>query len=286
MKHLYGVLFLVALIVIIPLSGFAQNPIPNPGMENWSNGNPVDWWTSNVPPTLVPVTQSGDAHTGSSSARLEILNLGFPYPAELFSGSDGNGFPCTQRHAYITGYYKFIPQGPDILSVYGQVWQGTNLIGQAALNINNPSTSWVQFMAPITYFAPGTPDRCKVDFVLSGGSLVTGGVAYIDDLDFSGINDIEVIDNGQMPNQFELKQNYPNPFNPATNIEFSIPKSADVKLVVYNQLGQTVATLVNEHLSAGTYSADWNAEGLPSGIYYYRINAGDFSKTMKLMLMK
>ena len=86
--------------------------------------------------------------------------------------------------------------------------------------------------------------------------------------------------------EFQLKQNYPNPFNPTTNIEFSVPQSSDVKLVVYNQLGETVATLVNEHLSAGSYKADWNAEDLPSGIYFYRITAGDFSKTMKLMLIK
>jgi hypothetical protein len=288
MKHRYGVLLSMVLVGLISLSGLAQ--IPNAGMENWNNGNPIDWLTDNIPtiPPVLPVTQSSDAHSGSSSAHLEILNSSFgPYPAELFSGSDGNGFPTTTRHAYVTGYYKFMPADAlDVLQVYAQVWEGTNFLGAASYPITAAATTWTQFMAPINYSAPGTPDRCKVDFILSTGSGTVGGIALIDDLGFSGVNAIEVIDNGQIPNQFELGQNYPNPFNPTTNIEFSIPQTADVKLVVYNQLGQTVATLVNERLSANNYSVDWNAENLPSGIYFCRISAGDFSKTMKLMLMK
>jgi hypothetical protein len=282
MKRFYGIPFLVVLIGLFSILGMAQ--IPNPGMENWSGGNPVDWWTNNGP-TSIPVTQSSDAHSGNSSARMEALTTS-AWQAYLYSGSDANGFPCTQRHAYLTGYYKLIPQGVDFLQIFAQVWQGSTQIGQAAISLSASTLGWTQFMAPINYFGPGTPDTCKVDIQFISSTAVTGGLAFIDDLAFSGINDIKVVDNGQIPNQFELKQNYPNPFNPTTNIEFSIPKSAEVELVVYNQLGQTVATLVNERLSAGSYSADWNAEGLPSGIYFYRITTGDFSKTMKLMLMK
>lgn len=266
--------------------GFAQNPIPNPGFENWSGGNPVDWWTNNFI-TLIPVTQSSDAHSGTSSARMEVLNGGgFPYPASLYSGSNTLGFPCTQRHAFITGYYKFIPQsGTDVFSIYALVMQNGNAIGTGGESITAAASNWTQFNVPITYFAPGNPDTCRVDFIL-GSETTIGALAYVDDLQFSGVDDIKVIDNGQFPNQYVLKQNYPNPFNPTTNIEFSTPQPSDVKLVVYNQLGQTVATLVNERLSAGSYSVDWNAVDMPSGVYYYRISTGDFTQTRKLLLTK
>lgn len=283
MRVLYTIIFSIVLICFVSVVGLAQNPIPNPGMESWSNGSPVDWLANNAPPTIIPITQSSDAHSGSSSARLEIINTGFPYPAQLYSGANGAGFPCTQRHAFVTGWYKFAPQTGDELYVYSQVWQGNNLIGAASESLP-AAANWTQFMAPIGYFAPGNPDTCRVDFILAG--TTTGGVAFIDDLSFSGINDIRMIDVGQMPDQFELRQNYPNPFNPTTNIEFSIPRAADVKLVVYNQLGQTVATLVNEQFSAGSYSVDWNAGELPSGIYFYRLSANDFTQTRKLLLAK
>ncbi|MDW8436493.1 MAG: T9SS type A sorting domain-containing protein [Chloroherpetonaceae bacterium] len=85
---------------------------------------------------------------------------------------------------------------------------------------------------------------------------------------------------------YELEQNYPNPFNPSTTIRFAIPQQSDVKLEVFNVLGQKVATLVNERLAAGTYSKVFDAANLASGVYFYRLQAGDFVKTMKMMLVK
>ena len=79
---------------------------------------------------------------------------------------------------------------------------------------------------------------------------------------------------------------YPNPFNPATNIKFSIPKSSFVKLVIYDLLGSEVALLVNEGLNAGSYKTDWNASGFTSGIYFYKLEAGDFIDTKKMILVK
>ncbi len=89
-----------------------------------------------------------------------------------------------------------------------------------------------------------------------------------------------------VPKIFALRQNYPNPFNPVTNIEFDLPKSEFVNLVVFNTLGQEVKTLVNETKPAGSYRVDFDASGLPSGAYFYRITAGDFVQTNKMMLVK
>lgn len=85
---------------------------------------------------------------------------------------------------------------------------------------------------------------------------------------------------------FALAQNYPNPFNPSTKIQFSVPTTGNVKLNVYNSLGQEVATLVNEVKSAGNYTANFNASSLPSGIYMYSLTTNGQTITKKMMLIK
>jgi hypothetical protein len=89
-----------------------------------------------------------------------------------------------------------------------------------------------------------------------------------------------------MPVNFSLAQNYPNPFNPTTNIKYSLMHSGLVKLIVYDILGRQIATLVNERQNAGTYDVPFNASALTSGVYFYRITAGSFSQTRKMVVLK
>ena len=91
---------------------------------------------------------------------------------------------------------------------------------------------------------------------------------------------------GEMPTAFSLSQNYPNPFNPATNIEFAVPKSTFVKLVVFDVSGRELETLVSQNMTAGIYKAEWDASKYSSGIYFYRLEAEGFLKTSKMMLLK
>jgi hypothetical protein len=88
------------------------------------------------------------------------------------------------------------------------------------------------------------------------------------------------------PNSFTLSQNYPNPFNPSTKVDFSIPKSSFVKLTINDVLGKEKSILVNEQLSAGSYSVNFNASSLPSGVYFYKIIAGSFTDSKKMILIK
>src|SRR5208283_280591 len=89
-----------------------------------------------------------------------------------------------------------------------------------------------------------------------------------------------------IPHVFSLAQNYPNPFNPSTQISYTIPKASNVTLKVFDILGQQMVTLVNGKQEPWDHSVIWNALDMPSGVYFYRIVAGDFVQTKKMILMK
>ncbi len=86
--------------------------------------------------------------------------------------------------------------------------------------------------------------------------------------------------------EYRLYQNYPNPFNPITNIKFSLRKSSDAKIIVFDIVGKEVEVLVNQQFQPGSYEVDWNASNYPSGVYFYRLTAGDFAGTKKMILIK
>jgi hypothetical protein len=96
---------------------------------------------------------------------------------------------------------------------------------------------------------------------------------------------------GQAPKDFVISQNYPNPFNPSTVISYSVPKSSFVSIKVFNLFGQEVKTLINSRRQAGYYTIQWNGDNnfgrsVSSGVYIYRVEAGQYIKTMKMMLLK
>lgn len=104
---------------------------------------------------------------------------------------------------------------------------------------------------------------------------------------FDRLNSVTSVNNETgIPEQYSLSQNYPNPFNPSTKIDFSIPKNSIVTLKIYDILGKQVGVLVNKEFTAGSYTVDFNAASLAAGVYFYTINAGDFTDTKKLVLVK
>ncbi len=100
---------------------------------------------------------------------------------------------------------------------------------------------------------------------------------------YSDIIEVEV---NNMPVQFSLEQNYPNPFNPITTINFTIPKEGLVTITIYNAIGQEIQKLVNEIKQSGNYTLNFDALSLPGGIYFYRMHAGNFLETKKMILLK
>ncbi|MBK7497586.1 MAG: T9SS type A sorting domain-containing protein [Ignavibacteriales bacterium] len=125
-----------------------------------------------------------------------------------------------------------------------------------------------------------TAMREKVEILrsLPYDSLAFGSTNYF-------ITDVEENYNS-IPEKFFLSQNYPNPFNPSTKISWQSPVSSHQTLKIYDVLGNEVATLVNEYRNAGSYEIDFNASKLSSGIYFYRLSAGSFVQTKKMILIK
>jgi hypothetical protein len=127
------------------------------------------------------------------------------------------------------------------------------------------------------------------EYTYVDNTVETGSYFYrLKQIDFLGqyeySDEIEAEVNG--PLTFSLEQNYPNPFNPSTNIKYSVAKNGDVKLAVYNLIGEEVNVLVSGQVDAGFYEIKFDATALPSGIYFYRLNAGNYIETKKMLLIK
>lgn len=125
--------------------------------------------------------------------------------------------------------------------------------------------------------------------VLSGFSASD---SKLNNLSITGVNgkitvaSVSSTKNGTVIYEYNLAQNYPNPFNPATTIEYSIKKQSNVEIEIYNAIGQRISTLVNGIQEAGNYKLNWNAKNFASGIYFYRIKAGEFTQIKKMILLK
>ena len=102
------------------------------------------------------------------------------------------------------------------------------------------------------------------------------------DYEYSGTVEVSL---GE-PGEYKLSQNYPNPFNPTTTINYTIPADGFINLSIYNPLGQKAAELINGTVKAGSYRVDFNAAGLSSGVYYYRLEADGYRETKKMILLR
>ncbi len=119
-----------------------------------------------------------------------------------------------------------------------------------------------------------------------GNANAGGDNWHIDDVVLTDTLTSLTDENGDLPTKYDLSQNYPNPFNPTTNIDVALPKSGDVKITVYNMLGQQVAEVFNGKLNAGFHTFTIDASRLSSGVYFYRVKAGEYNAVKKMVLMK
>jgi hypothetical protein len=233
-------------------------------------------------------TNAFDDQRQVDSAFVGTINPANPAEITWESVTNFPGGPRARFHAYPWGDGKAIVVGGSNsggFPSFNDVW---------VYDANAESgTGWTQLPnkpTPITAYQGASMNLFDniwmlyiIGGITTGPSLTAINEAYIDTLETPV--SVEEITN-EIPTDYLLSQNYPNPFNPNTTIQFAIPRSSFVNLEIYNALGEKVSVLISEELSVGTYKYEWSAEDLTSGIYFYRITAGDFSQTKKLILMK
>ncbi len=131
-----------------------------------------------------------------------------------------------------------------------------------------------------------SPDGSSVILNATDPASPDSGIIGVQAITWSGPVPTAVAEGRTVPTAFSLAQNYPNPFNPATVIRYALPKESEVSLVVYNAIGQTVATLVDGMVPAGEHEVRFDGKALSSGLYFYRLQAGSFVATRKMILVK
>ena len=287
---------IIIIAFVISLSSIVKCQIPNAGFENWTNRNPDGWIADNdLSGGFLPVTPTSDSHSGSIALKGAVTL----YQNIPLNPMAGVVFPYSGRPENFTGYYKFTSVDSDslvILVSLGSVQDKGGAGGGGSIVIKNNVNTYTKFNIPIHWISQNPPDSCVISFTIFPTSprAHAGTEYYIDDLSFT--NNTTDVKNNQtkIPKIFSLYQNYPNPFNPATTIKYSVPpvedanfaSSTTVQLKVFDILGNEIATLVNEEKPAGTYSIRWNAENQPSGVYFYRLQAGSYTAVKKMMLLK
>jgi hypothetical protein len=167
----------------------------------------------------------------------------------------------------------------------GQVFAAGESNGDFMLTNYSPNgaQNWT-----VTFNSLGGAQDKALDIILNQSNIIVSGIcgtSSMGTVKYSQTVGITLQQNGT-PEGFMLSQNYPNPFNPSTKISFSLPKASFVKIAVYDITGKEAETLVNMNLAAGTFEVDFDASHLASGIYFCRINAGEFNAVKKMMLTK
>jgi hypothetical protein len=274
----------------VAVTSWAQ--IPNAGFEAWTLTEPDGWSTSNAAPVYTNVTKSATAHTGLAALKGEAVQLyTIVAGAAIQSGPGGHGFAYAQRPAAVTGWYQFNSVGDDRFGVNVILYKGGETgtpVAHAASADPTTRSSYTQFNVPFIYYNSDIPDLCIAQFSVALANGITtvhvGSYFLLDDLAFAGAAGVDV--SPESPVSFKLRQNFPNPFNPSTTIGYGLPNRSRVTLTVINTLGEQVAQLVDGELDAGNHEVRFDASGLSSGVYFYRIQAGNFVATRRLLLLR
>lgn len=256
--------------------------------ENFDNGI-GDWWSDNglwevgtplvgpasahSPPYCAGTVLNGNYTSQSNTRFISPLFRLNPLPDRIPELYFWQWF-----RLYQSGYYGY-DYGYVQVSVNFGPWQ--TIAGPFSGN----NVIWSQSYVDLSAFTDST---IRIAFYLTSGTLMDDNGWYIDDVRITGL--ITDVDNSSWESKvlksFALDQNYPNPFNRSTTIHFELPKESHVKLIVYNMLGQKVMNVVDEEKPAGRYDVRLDSSSLPSGVYFYRLFAGEFTSTKKFILLK
>ena len=267
-------------------NNWVQTPLP------WAN---VHALAINIVGDIFAGTfQSGGAYRSTDNGNSwTAINSGLSSDALSFAiNSDGYIFAGTYSSGVFRSVESTIPV--ELISFTASVNENNVTLSWTTATETNNQGFEVQRsnggeFEPIAFVnGNGTTTEVQI-YSYIDRNVKDGSYSYrLKQVDFDGtfeyLNVVEV--NVAAPSVFALDQNYPNPFNPTTTINYYVPEVSFISLKVYDVLGNEIATLVNENKPAGNYKAEFNAAGIPSGIYFYRIQAGSFIDTKKMILLK
>jgi subtilisin family serine protease len=243
----------------------------------------------------------------TSGADISNLFVGLFFDWDMIEGSGANDLTDYDNTGNF-GYVHHLGSNPDttigigLLSntnygFYGIISTGTGAWGYT------DQDKWTALSSGLTHTSAGPADIANVTssgpYNIPANGSIDVAFALAADINLQNLRTVianarakyttitSIKDNSNpVPYKFELSQNYPNPFNPSTIIKYSIAKENHVELKIYDMLGKEIRTLVNEEKVPGNYSINFNAGNLPSGVYLYKITAGNFTSTKKLVLIK
>lgn len=216
-----------------------------------------------------------------------------------FGGLNNGTSPSTKKELMekIIDFFDLGVVPVELISFSAEVQENViSLKWETATEVNNSgfdverSNDNISFVKLGFIEGKGTTTE-KQEYVYRDSDVNGKGKYYyrLKQVDFDGTesySEIIEVDYALIPSVFSLSQNYPNPFNPSTTIQFGLPKEVKATLKIYDALGSEVATIINEILEPGYYEYQWNASNYASGVYFYRLTAGNFVSTKKLLLIK
>ncbi len=244
---------------------------------------------------IITVTQSSDAHSGTSALKGEAINSsGAVFSPLIIAGNlNTHGFPISQNYVTLSGFYKLSSSvhGDNMIVTVALFSKGNGIAGWYQKFY--AAASYTNFSLPIVYTdQKATADSCLITIIMgndTSGIPHAGSVFYIDDISLSD-NATSVKEPANKIASFQLDQNYPNPFNPSTKISWQSPVAGWQSLKVYDILGNEVATLVNEYRPSGNYQVEFNSsidgKNLSSGVYFYQLRIGSYIQTRKMIFTK
>ena len=250
-----------------------------------------------------PIVPGGPTDTAyvSGVPRPGYKNLPMTAFNKYINGTDPRNY--AQSYQYMKGLDAVVGSGAPYINPFtGQVttfvMSGDPVAGTGWLDANPSDRRFMLCSGPFT-MAPGDTQEVVFGIIIGQGTDRLNSISVLKQFDAEAqkifdsnfYTDVKDEDFANLPRNFTLKQNYPNPFNPNTTIEYYLPKPAQVKLSIYNILGQQVKTLVNEYQTAGNRRIVWDGKdergtSVASGIYFYKLSTPDFAETKKMLLIK
>lgn len=260
--------------------------IPNSDFEKWTNEFPDDWAIHH--PYRGQIWKTTDAQSGSFAAEgipRRLSAPGYPFLGYAAIGMTSSKFRVEYDYSVLRGYYKFFPQQGDVLQISIILFKDGNQVGFGESILDKTVTRYSPFEVKINYGQlRAQPDTAFIIIRITDPTRPWGAHhdsrMFIDNLSFDSITKVER-ENFTVATNSSLNQNYPNPYNSSTIISYNVNEEGEVKLEVYNRLGQQLATLVNENQQRGYHAVQFNGAGLSSGIYFYTLSLRGRSGTVR-----